>query len=167
MGGFIYEQGGISMKTLVVYYSRKGSVRKLALERAEELGADFLELETVTDVTGPSGFMRCGASAVTGKSMPIFPYDTDVSSYDKVIIFSPVWAGKVSTPVMEFVRKERRNIYEADYVFVSGSGKPDAETLAVGLDKILRLDHGSAENIKNPFIKTAKKEDASDGQDQD
>ena len=153
------------MKTLVVYYSRKGSTRRLALDRAQELGADFLELETVVDVTGPAGFLRCGAYASTGKSMPIFPYDTDVSSYDKVIIFSPIWAGKVCSPVMEFIRRERANIYDADYVFVSGSGKPDAEVLAAGLDKILRLDHGSAENIQNAFIKTSKREEAADGQD--
>ena len=36
---------------------------------------------------------------------------------------------------------------------------------AAGLDKILRLDHGSAENIQNAFIKTDKKEEAADGQD--
>ena len=140
------------MKTLVVFYSRKGSVRRLALQRAEELGADFLELETVTDVTGPVGYVRCALKAVTGGSMPLFPYDKDVSSYDKVIIFSPVWADRPANPVMEFVKRERRNIYAADYVFVSMSGRIDEEKLALRLDKILRLDHGSVENAVVPFL---------------
>lgn len=140
------------MKTLVVFYSRKGTVRRLALARAEELGADFLELETVVDTTGPAGYVRCAVKSITGGSMPLFPYDRDVSSYDKVIIFSPIWADKPANPVMEFIRRERRNIYAADYVFVSQSGRIDEEKLARRIDKILRLDHGSAENIRESFL---------------
>ncbi len=147
------------MKILVVFYSRKGAVRRLALQRAEELGADFLELETVVDTAGPFGYVRCALKSVTGSSMPLFPYDTDVSSYDKVIIFSPIWADKPANPVIEFVKRERNNIYEADYVFVSQSGRINEEKLAERLDGILRLDHGSAENIAVPFLPKKKNDE--------
>ena len=35
------------MKTLVVYYSRKGYVQKLAMQKVRDENADFLEIETI------------------------------------------------------------------------------------------------------------------------
>ena len=131
------------MKTLVVFYSRKGSTERIARGIAAELEADTLWLDTVYDLFGTGGFCQALGSSVFNRELLLFPYDEQVSDYDRVIICTPIWAGKVCRPVLEFCRKERHNVMAADYVFVSATGKVNADRLADSLDRLLRLEHGS------------------------
>ena len=68
------------MKTLVVYYSRKGYTEKIALAKAKELSADFLCLETIENVAGYNGFINCITNQLTKRiwsfspTIPIFPH---------------------------------------------------------------------------------------------
>ena len=147
------------MKTLVVYYSRSGNTELVARRRAEETGADVLWLDTVDDFYGMNGFVNALKATFRKKPMLLFPYDTDVSSYDKVIICTPVWGGSISLPMLEFCRRERHNIMAADYVFVHAMPKFDAEKAAAELDRLLRLEHGSAEAVRSVLKKQIEKKD--------
>ena len=106
------------MKTLVVYYSRKGYAEEEALKKIREENADFLEIETVENTAGWYGFLNCTKFAVSKKDMLLFPYDTDVASYDRVIICAPVWFGDVCPPMAQFMKTEKHNIRKAEYIFV-------------------------------------------------
>ena len=96
------------MKTLVVYYSRKGNTENIALAKAKELEADFLAIDTIENVAGYNGFKNCVKFAFSKKDMILFPYDTDIFSYEKVIICSPIWFSGLSTPMKTFIKKVRQ-----------------------------------------------------------
>ncbi len=146
------------MKTLVVYYSRKGYTEKHALAKATELQADFLTLETIENVAGYNGFINCLTSAITKKDMELFPYDTDIASYDKVIICSPLWFSEPAAPVKTFMKREKHNISEVEYIFVHAL--PDnASKAAKYSDRILRKKNSRYTSIQTVFGKTKKEEE--------
>jgi flavodoxin len=135
------------MKTLVVYYSRSGNTEKAALEKAEEIGADFLQIDTIEDVFGPQGFMKAGKMTVLGREMILMPYEKDIKEYDRFILCSPIWAGKVSLPMKKFAETEKDNINSADYLFTHG-GKSMKSKPADELDKILGIKRGQYESVQ-------------------
>lgn len=131
------------MKTLVVYYSRKGQTENIALRAAEECGADFLNIEPIDSVAGYDGFIGCALAAFSRKKMTLFPYDEDIASYEKVIICSPVWFGKISAPMLSFMETEKHNISSAEYILVHAL-PVNACALADEADKILRIKKGGS-----------------------
>lgn len=151
------------MKTLVVYYSRKGYVEKIAdakIKAGRENGneADFLSLETLSNTAGFDGFRNCMIKTVSGGEMELFPYETDVASYDKVIICTPVWCGKTALPMKAFLTKEKHNINCAEYVIVSISGG-NMDAVAGEMDKILRLKRDKYTSVQCVWGKIKKEEE--------
>ena len=151
------------MKTLVVYYSRKGYVEKIAdakIKAEREAGneVDFLSLETLSNTVGFDGFRNCVIKTVSGSSMELFPYETDVASYDKVVICTPVWCGKTALPMKAFLTKEKHNINRAEYVIVSMSGG-NTDAVADEMDKILRLKREKYTSVQCVWGKIKKEED--------
>ncbi|MFA5869173.1 MAG: hypothetical protein WC941_05670 [Candidatus Bathyarchaeia archaeon] len=61
------------MKTLIVYYSRDGSTRKVAEELKAQLGADIEEITEPKGRGGPLGWIRSGKEASSGAIVPINP----------------------------------------------------------------------------------------------
>lgn len=151
------------MKTLVVYYSRKGYVEKIAdaqIKGEREVGneVDFLSLETLNTTVGYNGLRNCLAKVATGGEMELFPYETDVASYDKVIICTPVWGGKIASPMKTFLTREKHNINCAEYVivhFLDGN----MSAVADSMDKILRLKREKYTSVQCVWGKVKKEED--------
>lgn len=142
------------MKTLVVYYSRKGYTEKIALEKAKTLEADFLCLETTENVIGYNGFINC----ITKKEMELFPYDVDVSDYEKVIICAPIWFSEPASPVKTFMKREKHNINNAEYIFVHALSE-NVTKAAEYSDKILRLKNSKYTSIQCVLGKIKKEEE--------
>lgn len=149
------------MKTLVVYYSRKGYTEGIALEKAKEENADFLCLETIENTAGWYGFRNCLKFAVPKKGMTLFPYEKDVSNYDNVIICSPIWCGSVSSPMREFLNRERHNITRAEYILVHAL-PVNVNQVADEIDKILRLKRSKLTDIQCVFGNIVKEVPNSD-----
>ena len=151
------------MKTLVVYYSRKGYVEKIAdtkIKAEREAGneLDFLCLDTLCTTVGYNGLRNCLVKTATGGEMELFPYECDVASYDKVIICTPVWGGKVAAPMKTFLTKEKHNISRAEYVivhFLDG----DMSAVADEMDKILRLKREKFTSVQCVWGKVKKEEE--------
>lgn len=135
------------MKTLVVYYSRKGYTEEIAMQKVKEENADFLCLDTIENTCGWYGFLNCAKLFLEKKQMVLFPYETDIASYDKVIICSPVWFGKICSPIDEFIKKERHNIKCAEYVLLH-SLPENVKGIANYLDTILRIKSESTTSIQ-------------------
>lgn len=149
------------MKTLVVYYSRKGNTEKIALAKARELDADFLAIDTIENVAGYNGFSNCAKAAFSKDDMILFPYDTDVASYDKVIICAPIWFSKLCAPMQTFIKKERHNIKKAEYIFVYAL-QADVKAVAAETDKILRLKNNKYTSVQCVYGKIKKEEEFAD-----
>lgn len=146
------------MKTLVVYYSRKGYVHDAAMEAIRNENADFLEIDTIENTAGWYGFLNCAKFALTDKPMVLFPYDTDVSAYDKVIICAPVWFSKICPPIAEFMKKEKHNISRAEYIFVHFF-PADIKKISDRADKTLRLTRDKVTSIQCINGKIKKQEE--------
>lgn len=149
------------MKTLVVYYSRKGYTEKVALARAKELGADFLAIDTLKTTVGYDGFINCMQAALTKKDMELFPYDTDVASYEKVIICAPIWRSDICAPMKTFMKKEKHNIQKAEYIFLHAFDE-SVQKAVDEADKILRLKRDKYTSIQCVLGKIKKEEEFCD-----
>ncbi len=145
------------MKTLVVYYSRKGYTESIALEKAKNDNADFLCLETIENTAGWYGFFNCVKFASSKKRMTLFPYETNVGEYDKAVICTPVWCGGISSPMLEFLEREKHNIKSAEYILVHALPM-NAETVADEIDKLLDIKRISFTDIQCVLGKTLKEE---------
>jgi len=106
------------MENLVVYFSSKGYVKSFAQREAKLLDADIYEIKTDEPIEGISGFWWCGLWGMKRGYMPIHPLDIDLSKYDHVSIFTPVWVFSISAPIRSFCKIASGKIKEADLTIV-------------------------------------------------
>ncbi|MDP4109009.1 MAG: flavodoxin [Bacillota bacterium] len=125
------------MRVLVVYYSRSGNVKKTAEKAAASRNADLLEIKDTVNRKGPVGYIKSGYHAVKKKSTPIGRIDTDISSYDRVVICGPVWAGTMASPVRTFLQKYKSQIREAEYMLLHASKDNNYDGIFEEMDVIL------------------------------
>ena len=112
------------MKTLIIYYSYSGNTRKIAEATAEAESADILEVKPPRNPGKfKAYFIGCPAS-IMGKSWKIQPLDVDLSSYEKIIIMSPIWAGGL-TPYINAILEQLPEGKAVYIKLISGSGKSD------------------------------------------
>lgn len=99
------QEGEHNMKTLVVYYSQSGNTEKIARKVAESTGADIELLETVMPYTGD--YQKIVADAQdeveSDYQRPIKPLKHNVKDYDRIIVGTPTWWYKMSSPVLTFL----------------------------------------------------------------
>ena len=100
------------MKTLVVYYSRKGSNKFLAEKIAFDLSC---EIEAI----------RPRINAFTLFLMNINPgirpLRHKVEDYERIILVGPIWVGRFVAPLKGFVKKYRKKIRQLVFVTCCGS----------------------------------------------
>ena len=94
-----------AMKTLVVYYSLEGNTQEAAEKIASKLGADVMRLVPVKDIPkkGLLKFLHGGAGATKSKGTELMSYTHDTASYDAIILGTPVWAGRPSMAMNQFL----------------------------------------------------------------
>lgn len=98
------------MKVLVVYFSRTGATRRLAERLARELGGTAMAIAETRARRGLLGYQRSLFEAVSGFSPPIEPPPHDPSEFDLVLIGTPVWGWRPSSPVRAFMRRWGRKL---------------------------------------------------------
>ncbi len=97
------------MRSLIVYYSMSGNVKKTAERIAAKTGADLLELIPVKAYPdkGAKKFIWGGKSALMGAKPALQPYSFDAARYDTVIFGTPVWASSFTPPLRTFIEDNR------------------------------------------------------------
>ena len=110
------------MKTLVVFYSRSGTTKRVALDVAKALNADIDEVIDKKSRKGILGFLRAGYDATRGKTTEI-EFEKDPSDYDLVIIGTPVWNGRVTPAIRTYLLRNRERIKRAAF-FSTCAGRP-------------------------------------------
>lgn len=103
------------MKILVVFYSRTGKTGIVAEAIAQSLKADIEEIRTNEDRSGFIGFLKSGYEAVLGKLARIQPVGKNPGEYDLVLVGSPVWAGRLSSPVRTYLTLYGNKIRKAAF----------------------------------------------------
>lgn len=112
-----YNNIGKNKDSVVVYFSRMGYTKKIAYEKANDLGADIVELKAKEKTEGTTGFWWCGRFGMHKWSMKIDDLKVDLSKYKKVIIISPIWVFSISAPIRDFCYRYGKEINSVEYIF--------------------------------------------------
>jgi len=89
--------------SLIVYYSRTGKSETACRALQKTLGADILEIKDLKDRSGTWGFISAGFDAFFDRTTEIEPYQPDFSPYCTIIMVTPIWNWKVSTPIRTLI----------------------------------------------------------------
>jgi menaquinone-dependent protoporphyrinogen IX oxidase len=112
-----------NLRTLVVYYSRSGTTRKIAEALSRALNANVEEIVESKSRAGFFGYLRSLVEAIQRNPSAIAQSKCDPSSYDRVIIGTPVWAWSVSSPVRAYLMANKGHLPEvAFYCTLGGRG---------------------------------------------
>jgi Flavodoxins len=110
-----------SSKTLVVFYSRSGTTRRIAQALSEALKCDLEEITEPRPRTGFLGYIRSLLEARRKLPSIITPRKRDVSSYDLVVIGTPVWAWSLSSPVRAYLTATAGQLPEVAFFCTLGA----------------------------------------------
>lgn len=99
-------------KTIVVYYSNKGSNKYLAEKLSKSLSCDLEEIKPRLNV-----FMLFLMNIHFG----IKPLKNNINNYDKVILCGPIWMGRFIPPLRSFIKKYNDKINKLIFVTCCGS----------------------------------------------
>lgn len=111
------------MRILVCYYSRTGKTRAAAEAVAAELSAEVAEIREDRPRKGLGGFLRSGFEALTRKTVTLRPLQAEPEKFDRVVVCSPIWAGRLSSPVRSFLVEHAKNIRELGIVLTNSDPK--------------------------------------------
>ena len=92
-----------SRKTLLVYYSRTGTVRSVAQTMSRMLACDVEELIDTKNRFGVSGYLGAALDAGFHRLTTLKSMVHDPRNYDLVIVGTPVWNASVSAPVRTYL----------------------------------------------------------------
>ncbi|MBU0761905.1 MAG: NAD(P)H-dependent oxidoreductase [Candidatus Altiarchaeota archaeon] len=113
------------MKTLVVFYSRSGNTKKVALEISKMMNADVEEILDEKDRSGVVGYLSAGKDATFKSLGKIKKTNKNPKDYDLVIAGTPVWAFTVSTPVKTYLDMNKENLKEVAFFATQGGSGAD------------------------------------------
>lgn len=99
------------MKTIVVYYSGKGSNKFLAEKTAEALKCGAVELKPRVAGAGLVMF-----ATMTKMSFGNRPVKVDFSEYDRVVLCGPLYVGNIASPCSDFIKKYSGQIKHLDFL---------------------------------------------------
>jgi menaquinone-dependent protoporphyrinogen IX oxidase len=100
------------MKSIVVYYSRKGSNKFLAEKIARQLSCDIEEIRPRSNAF---------SLILTNINSGMKKLSRDISSYDRVIMVGPIFMGRFIPPLKSFVLKYADQINQLVFVTCCGS----------------------------------------------
>jgi flavodoxin len=115
------------MNTLVIFYSRTGTTKKVAESISKQLKADIEEIVDIKDRKGPMGYLFAGRDAVRKRLTKIQKIKKDPKEYDLVVIGTPIWAWSVSVPIRTYLSENGVNLKKvAFFCTMGGSGSENA-----------------------------------------
>ncbi len=110
-----------AQKILVVFYSRSGTTRRAAEALATELKCDAEEINEVNSRAGFFGIVRSLIEAARQRPAQIAPAKHSPSSYDLIIIGTPVWAWSVSSPVRAYIIANEKSLPQVAFFCTLGN----------------------------------------------
>jgi hypothetical protein len=119
------KKGKRAMNNLLVYYSATGNGDAIA-KYLKERGCPSLKLELKKPI-GKVGFFKMfhyGYRAIKEAPEELAPYEFDSSKLDTLYLASPIWGGRISTPLLTFLKAHPEIKNQVKVVFLSSmSGK--------------------------------------------
>jgi len=147
-------------KILLVFYSRSGNTRQVAEIITERLGCNAEEIRVENDRGGVIGYLNCGREAMKEELPKINALKHDPSAYDIVVVGTPVWAFKMSSPIRTFLNENRKKIARLATFSTKDSAKADVgDELAhfIGKESVANMALKSSDIKGEAFISQVEK----------
>ncbi|NCF66651.1 MAG: flavodoxin [Chloroflexi bacterium] len=106
--------------TLVVYYSLTSNTRQIAEAIAAALDADLELIEDTFNRDTSLGRPRSAIEGLLGLRSSITPPKHDLSEYDLVVVGTPVWAARLSSPVRAYLSQQRASLKRVAFFCTQG-----------------------------------------------
>lgn len=122
------------MKRIIVYYSLSGNTEEAVRSVAEQLGCEILKIDTVKAMP-KSFFARIlvgGGQVAMNKIPEIKPIEKDLSTYDEIILGTPIWNNKGVPAINAFLQDENVCKKVTGLIITSGGG--DIEKCVMALE---------------------------------
>ncbi len=94
-------------RALVAYYSWTGHTRQIAEVIAAELGADVEPISEARAREGWIAYFRSAWEVLREKVVALKKPEKDPSQYDLIVLGTPVWAGRMSSPMRAYILEQR------------------------------------------------------------
>ncbi|PWE17169.1 hypothetical protein DDZ18_05580 [Marinicauda salina] len=95
------------MKTLIVYYSRTGTTKRVVEALARAIRADTAEIRCEAYRPGVLRLIKAVMDAGRRRPCaPIHPPHLDYAPYERVVIAAPVWAGRPALPLQAWLKSK-------------------------------------------------------------
>lgn len=125
----------VESRTLMVFYSRSGTTRKIAESLAASLHCEIEEIAATTDRSGVLGYWRSAREATQKRPASIVRPKIDPAAYDLVIVGTPVWAWSVSSPVRAYLMANKARL--PDVALFCTFGNAGAESAFAQMEAIV------------------------------
>ncbi len=106
--------------TLVVYYSLTGHTRQIAEAIAAAHEADLEVIEDTFNRDTGLGRPRSAIEGLLGLRSSITPPKHDPSEYDLVVVGTPVWSARLSSPVRAYLNQQRASLERVAFFCTQG-----------------------------------------------
>lgn len=107
---------------IVVYYSRTGKTRIVAHALKEQLACETAEIKSTENRDGFLGVVTCVLDSLLERDDEIEPFNKDIQGHNPIIIASPIWIGKLSSPTRTFMKQV--GLKDKDvYIFLTYNGR--------------------------------------------
>ena len=112
------------MKKLFIYYSYTGN-GDVVSKKMQEKGYDIRKVETVKKLPKNFffGMMAGGFQAGIKKKAKLKEFDYDISSYDEIVIGSPIWNARFAPAINTVLANMNFEGKKLTFVFYAGSGE--------------------------------------------
>jgi len=111
------------VKNIVLFYSRTGNTKMLALKFVHFLKCDLVEIIDLKKRLGFIGFFGSGRDALKKKQTKIKHDKIILNSYDRIFLGSPVWAGTFAPALRTFIHENLEILKNKKvYLFCTGGG---------------------------------------------
>lgn len=111
------------MRVLLVYYSRTGRTKDIALAIKSKLDCDILEIHDKANRKGFMGYMKSSLQSIFGQQTELNIIEHNPKDYELVIVGTPIWVQNMSVPVRTYLYQFGSKMQQvAFFCTMGGSG---------------------------------------------
>lgn len=111
--------------TIVLYVTREGHSRSLALDLGSRLGSEVCEIGDLVNRKGLFGWLKSGRQAAMRRATPIGDPEVALDGVKTVVLVQPVWASAVCPPLRSWIRAHAKELVgKRTAVLASAFGTP-------------------------------------------
>lgn len=111
------------IKKLFIYYSLTGNGDLVAKKLEKTCNIRKIKIKKELPESFALKMIVGGFKAVINYKEKLIDFDNNINNYDEIIIGTPIWNDRISTPVATALRKLKLNNKKLTFILYSGGGE--------------------------------------------